>query len=50
MGGEELIQNIYALKTFDSSNGKVEVKNNGEINPDLYPVKIVNNELVEVKI
>ena len=49
INGEDLINNIYALKTFDSSNGKVDIKSNGEMNPPLYPVKIVNGSLVEVK-
>lgn len=46
--GEDLMSNIYALKKFNSSNGEVIIKY-GEINPPLYPVKIVNGELEEVK-
>jgi len=50
VSGEELLNKIYALKTFNSSNEIVEIKENGEINPALYSVKIVNGELEEVKV
>ena len=49
VSGEELMNNIYGLKTFNSSNEEIQIKENGEINPSLYSVKIINGELEEVK-
>ena len=46
--GKELMDSIYALKLFNSSNEEVKI-NNGEINPRLYSVKIVNGELEVVE-
>ena len=34
--------------TIDTLNGLIQVQKNGEINPKMYAVRIVNNELVEV--
>jgi len=45
LNGEAIAQNIINLKTFDSLNGKVDIQSNGEINPVMYSVKIVNGEL-----
>jgi branched-chain amino acid transport system substrate-binding protein len=42
--GKELMDSIYTLELFNSSNEEVKI-NNGEINPRLYSVKIVNGEL-----
>jgi branched-chain amino acid transport system substrate-binding protein len=49
VSGEELLNNIYGLKTFNSSNEEIQIKENGEINPALYSVKIVKGELEEVR-
>lgn len=43
----ELVQKIIALKTLETLNGKVEIKTNGEINPPMLPVKIINGSLIE---
>ncbi len=46
IGGESLSDEIRAVRFIDSTNGLVEIQNNGEINPDIYPVTIRNGELV----
>ena len=42
MSGRELVDAIYAINSFEGSNGKIEIKDTGEINPRLRSVKIVN--------
>jgi len=46
MSGEKLVEKILQLKTFDGANGTMEIQPNGEINPELHAVKIVDNKLV----
>ena len=46
MEGDVLAQSIIAVQSFESLNGPVTIKTNGEINPPLEPVTIVNGELV----
>jgi branched-chain amino acid transport system substrate-binding protein len=43
--GQTLKDNILQLKELDTLNGLVTIQPNGEINPELYSTKIVNNEL-----
>ncbi len=45
MKGEELASRIIDMKNFDSLNGPVAIQSNGEINPELYSVKIINGSL-----
>jgi branched-chain amino acid transport system substrate-binding protein len=45
----QLAKSIINLKGFNSLNEEVEIKDNGEINPVLYSVKIVNGSLVRVE-
>lgn len=47
--GEALVSKILGLRRFDSANGRVQIQNNGEINTELYAVKIVGEKLVEIK-
>ena len=48
MSGRELVDAIYAINSFEGANGKIEIKDTGEINPRLRSVKIVNGRLIEV--
>jgi branched-chain amino acid transport system substrate-binding protein len=46
MGGQQLVQSIKALNTFQSIMGNITIQPNGEINPDIHSVRIVNGTLV----
>jgi branched-chain amino acid transport system substrate-binding protein len=46
MDGEELNARLRTLGDIDTANGVVRVQQNGEINPPMYRVKIVDNALV----
>jgi branched-chain amino acid transport system substrate-binding protein len=48
MSGQQLSNAIKNIKTHDSLNGKVEIQQNGEINPKTYSVRIVNGQLAKV--
>ena len=42
---EDLAQKIADLKQFESLNGPIDIQSTGEINPELYSVKIVDGKL-----
>ena len=44
--GEGLSDKIRAVKFMDSTNGLIEIHEDGEINPDIYPVTVIGGELV----
>jgi len=46
ISGQQFVENMLALKTFDGTAGNVTIKPNREINPDLISVRIVNGTLV----
>lgn len=46
---EELRDNIANLEQFESTNGVLEVKDNGEINPTLVPARVINGQFVKVE-
>ncbi|MBR9705150.1 amino acid ABC transporter substrate-binding protein [Candidatus Pacearchaeota archaeon] len=48
MSGVEISNGIINLKYYDSLNGRIEVKESGEINPELLLARIKGNELVLV--
>jgi branched-chain amino acid transport system substrate-binding protein len=44
--GKELVRRISELKAIDSLNGLVEIQPNGEINPELVSVRIIDGKLI----
>lgn len=48
LSGERLASKISKLRKFDSAIGKIKFNENGEMNPDLSPAKIIDGELVGI--
>ena len=48
MNGDELVKKIVELKTFETLNGPVTITPDGEINPQLYLVKVTSEGIQKV--